>query len=169
MALNSEIEWTEATWNPTTGCTKISEGCKNCYAERMTKRLQVMGQPNYRNGFKLTLHDHMLDIPLRWKKSKMIFVNSMSDLFHEDVPLFYINKVMNVINKAKWHQFQILTKRSHRLIQLNEEIDWPPNAWIGVTVENDRYIYRIEHLLQTKAKIKFISMEPLLGPLNSVK
>lgn len=162
----SKIEWTESTWNPVTGCTKVSDGCKYCYAERMAKRLRLMGQPNYRNGFKLTLHEHMLNIPLHWKKRRNIFVNSMSDLFHEDIPLTFIQRIFQVMEKANWHQFQVLTKRSHRLVDLNKYLKWPSNLWMGVTVENEKNTYRIEHLKQTGAIIKFVSMEPLLGPTH---
>lgn len=161
----STIEWTESTWNPVTGCTKISPGCKNCYAERMSKRLRAMGQENYRNGFELTLHHHMLNRPLEWKKSRMIFVNSMSDLFHDSVPLGFILQVFNIMQRAHWHQFQVLTKRSERLMEVNDEISWPPNVWMGVSVEDESYTYRIDHLRQTGSKIKFLSLEPLLGPL----
>ena len=166
MAVNSHIEWTEATWNPVTGCTKISPGCKHCYAERMALRLQAMGHPNYVNGFRVTLHENMLDIPLRWKKPRLIFVNSMSDLFHEEVPAEFIQRVFAVMRKAHWHTFQVLTKRSARLLELAREIDWPDNVWMGVSVENEHYTFRIEHLRQTHAKVKFLSLEPLLGPLH---
>ena len=165
MSTNSAIEWTKSTWNPLTGCTKISPGCKNCYAERMAKRLQAMGQPNYRDGFKLTMHEHVLELPLHWNQPQMIFVNSMSDLFHEDVPFDFIQKVFYVMRQSSWHTFQVLTKRSARLLELDKQIDWPENVWIGVSVENRDYTYRIEHLRQTRAAIKFLSLEPLLGPL----
>lgn len=165
MSTRSSIEWTESTWNPLTGCTKISPGCKHCYAERMAHRLQAMGSANYRNGFTLTLHEHVLEYPLRWKKPQMIFVNSMSDLFHEDVPLDFILRVFDVMRRSYWHIFQVLTKRSVRLMELNTEIDWPPNVWMGVSVENQKYMYRIDHLRNTDAHIKFLSLEPLLGPL----
>ncbi len=168
MSTQSAIEWTESTWNPLTGCTKISPGCKNCYAERMAKRLQAMGQPNYANGFKLTLQERSLDLPLTWKKPHMIFVNSMSDLFHDDVPIEFIRKVFEVIRTASWHTFQILTKRSERLIKLSDVINWPDNVWMGVSVENQKYTYRINHLQATRAPIKFLSLEPLLGPLPNL-
>lgn len=161
----TSIEWTEATWNPVTGCTKISPGCKHCYAERMARRLQMMGQRNYTNGFKLTLHEHMLEVPLAWKKPQMIFVNSMSDLFHEGVPITFIRKVFDSMRRASWHTFQILTKRSDRLCQLDAKIDWPANVWMGVSVESKKYAFRIEHLRHTHAAVKFLSVEPLLGPL----
>jgi len=164
----SSIEWTESTWNPVTGCTKVSAGCKYCYAERMAWRLQAMGQPNYSNGFKLTLHRQSLYLPLRWKKPHTIFVNSMSDLFHEDVPLSFIREVFDVMRQAYWHDFQILTKRSERLAELSAELYWPENVWMGVSVENADYTYRIEHLRSTRALIKFLSLEPLLGPLPNL-
>lgn len=166
MALRSEIEWTESTWNPVTGCTKISPGCKHCYAERMAERLQAMGQANYVNGFDLTLQPHMLEQPLRWKKPQTIFVNSMSDLFHEDVPDGYIQKVFDVMRRAHWHRFQLLTKRSARLLKLDGELDWAPNIWMGVSVETDEYRFRVDDLRETRAQLKFLSIEPLLGPVR---
>ena len=165
MADRSAIEWTESTWNPITGCTKVSPGCKHCYAERMALRLQAMGQPNYANGFALTLHEHALELPLQWKTPKTIFVNSMSDLFHQGVPLEFILKVFDVMGRAHWHQFQILTKRAERLSELSSRLPWSPNIWMGVSVENQRYVHRIDHLRHTGAAIKFLSLEPLLGPL----
>jgi protein gp37 len=165
MANNSHIEWTEATWNPITGCTKISPGCKNCYANRMAMRLKAIGQPNYRNGFELTVHEQMLSMPSKWSKSRTIFVNSMSDLFHQDVPLTYIQQVFSSMHQASWHQYQILTKRSDRLLLLNSDIDWAPHIWMGVSVENKDYTFRIDHLRRTDAHLKFLSLEPLLGPL----
>jgi protein gp37 len=141
MAHSSPIEWTESTWNPVTGCTKVSPGCKNCYAERMAERLQLMGQRNYVNGFELTLQPHALEMPFRWKKPQRIFVNSMSDLFHEDVPPYYIRQVFDVMRRAHWHQFQILTKRAARLALLSPELDWTPNVWMGVSVETDGYTH----------------------------
>ncbi|HET6444432.1 MAG TPA: phage Gp37/Gp68 family protein [candidate division Zixibacteria bacterium] len=168
MAIKSSIEWTESTWNPLTGCTKISPGCKHCYAERMAKRLQAMDQPNYINGFKLALHEHALDIPLGWKKPQMIFVNSMSDLFHKDVPLDFIQRVFDVMKRASWHTFQVLTKRSERLLELSSELYWPANVWMGVSVETEPYTFRIEDLRQTGAQTKFLSLEPLLGPLPNL-
>ena len=168
MGTNSSIEWTESTWNPLTGCTKISPGCQHCYAERMALRLQAMGQPNYANGFKLTLHGHVLEAPLRWKKPQMIFVNSMSDLFHRDVPVDFIQSVFAVMHEASWHTFQVLTKRADRLLALDAEIDWPDNVWMGVSVENRTYMSRIDMLRQTHAPTKFLSLEPLLGALPSL-
>jgi protein gp37 len=168
MAHGSAIEWTQSTWNPVTGCTKISPGCKHCYAERMARRLQAMGQSNYRNGFRVTLQPQMLDLPARWKRPQTIFVNSMSDLFHRDVPLAYIREVFAVMANAYWHRFQVLTKRTERLAQLSGQISWAPNIWMGVSVESSRYRARIEDLRQTQAAIKFLSLEPLLGPLPAL-
>jgi protein gp37 len=161
----TSIEWTDRVWNPVTGCTKISPGCKHCYAERMAKRLEGMGQPNYRNGFKLTLHPKMLDIPLGWRTPQRIFVNSMSDLFHADVPLEYIQRVFDVMRQAKWHQYQVLTKRSERLRELSPFLKWPEHVWMGVSVESANYVHRIDDLRGTGAAVKFLSLEPLLGPL----
>ena len=168
MAVNSSIEWTEATWNPITGCTKISPGCGHCYAERMARRLRAMGQPNYANGFKLTLHEKVLELPLMWKKPQTIFVNSMSDLFHEDVPVEFILKVFQVMEQAYWHRFQILTKRSDRLLELNPKLSWSFNIWMGVSVENQEHTFRIDHLRKVGAVIKFISFEPLLEPIHAL-
>lgn len=161
----STIEWTESTWNPVTGCTKISPGCKNCYAERMALRLQAMGQPNYINGFNLTMHEHSLRLPLSWKKPHTIFVNSMSDLFHKDVPVEFIQKVFDVMGRAYWHRFQILTKRSDRLLDLSPGLLWISNIWMGVTIESSDYTFRIDHLREIGAFVKFLSLEPLLGPM----
>jgi protein gp37 len=168
MAIKSPIEWTESTWNPLTGCSKVSPGCKNCYAERLSKRLKAMGQPNYRNEFQLTLHNDSLNLPLQWRKPQLIFVNSMSDLFHEDVPLEFIQRVFDIMTQATWHTFQILTKRSDRLLELDNHIIWPINVWMGVSVENNDYIFRIDQLRQTHALTKFLSLEPLLGPLPGI-
>jgi protein gp37 len=169
MGTQSHIEWTEATWNPLTGCTKVSPGCAHCYAERLSLRLKAMGQPNYANGFKLTLHEHMLEVPLRWKKPQAIFVNSMSDLFHEDVPADFILRVFDVMGRAHWHRFQVLTKRPERLLELDPNLLWKPNIWMGVTVENRRFVHRIDLLRQTGAHVKFLSLEPLLGPLVNLR
>ena len=168
MATNSPIEWTDATWNPVTGCTKISPGCKHCYAERLANRLQHMGQKNYANGFAVTLQPQMLDLPLRWKKPRRIFVNSMSDLFHDDVPLDYIRRVFAVMGAAHWHQYQVLTKRADRLEELSGHLPWPPQIWMGVSVENADYADRIDRLRNTAARVKFLSIEPLLGPLPNL-
>jgi len=164
----TKIEWTDATWNPVTGCNKISPGCKHCYAERLANRLLAMGQSNYRNGFEVTLQPQMLEHPLQWKTPKRIFVNSMSDLFHKDVPTSYIKQVFKVMNLAHWHQFQVLTKRSERVLELNSELKWAPQIWMGVSVESDKYKHRINDLRQTGAHIKFLSLEPLLGPLSKL-
>ncbi len=168
MASNSYIEWTGASWNPLTGCTKISPGCENCYAERMAKRLKAMGHLNYANGFKLTIHDHAIELPLSWKKPRLIFVNSMSDLFHHEVPVEFIKKVFDVMKRASWHCFQVLTKRSDHLLELSSCLPWAPNIWMGVSVENQKYEFRIDHLKQTGAYIKFLSLEPLLEHLPSI-
>jgi protein gp37 len=168
MATNSDIEWTDATWNPVTGCTKISPGCKHCYAERMAKRLQAMGQANYRNGFGVTLQPKMLELPLQWRTPKRIFVNSMSDLFHDKVPTEYIKRVFDVMRRADWHQYQVLTKRSERVRVLSDELEWTPQVWMGVSVESEKYISRIDDLRKTGAIVKFLSLEPLLGPLNKL-
>lgn len=165
---STKIEWTDATWNPVTGCSKISPGCANCYAERFSKRLKAMHIKKYSSGFAVKVHHSSLDDPLTWKTPKMIFVNSMSDLFHEAVPENFIMKVFEVMNQANWHQFQILTKRSKRLAQISSKIDWPKNVWMGVSVENSNYTFRIDHLRQTNAHIKFLSLEPLLGPLSNL-
>lgn len=165
MGLKSTIEWTESTWNPVTGCTKVSPGCKLCYAERMSERLQAMGQANYRNGFELTLQPRMLELPLKWKRPQRIFVNSMSDLFHKDVPLDYILRVFDVMRRADWHCFQVLTKRADRLAELDPFLDWPKNVWMGVSVESSDHVDRIDCLRRTRAALKFLSLEPLLGPL----
>lgn len=168
MGVKSSIEWTEATWNPVTGCTKISPGCDHCYAERLALRLQAMGQFNYTNGFRPTVQEHMLELPLRWKTQQVIFVNSMSDLFHRDVPTAYIHKVFDVMNRADWHRFQVLTKRSLRLVRLSPALSWRHHIWMGVSVENSDYTFRIDHLTETGAHVKFLSLEPLLGPLPNL-
>lgn len=168
MGANSSIEWTESTWNPVTGCTKASPGCKNCYAERMSYRLQAMGQPNYRNGFQVTTHERMLALPLQWKKPQMIFVNSMSDLFHDEVSDEFIFEVFEVMRKAHWHRFQVLTKRADRLLELDSSLKWSSNIWMGVSVESDKWLTRVDSLRNTHAAVKFISAEPLLGPLPSL-
>lgn len=164
MATNSGIEWTEATWNPVTGCDKVSPGCAHCYAERMARRLKAMGQANYARGFEVTLQPSMLDLPLRWKRPRRIFVNSMSDLFHADVPLEFIQAVFRSMRQAHWHEYQILTKRSDRLLELDPQLDWPEHVWMGVSVENCRFVHRIDDLRRTRAHVKFLSVEPLLGP-----
>ena len=164
----SAIEWTDATWNPVTGCTKISPGCKNCYAERLALRLKEMGNPRYRNGFRVTLHPDQIDLPLRWTKPKMIFVNSMSDLFHEAIPEDYIKRAFEVMEKANWHIFQILTKRAERLAKLAQNLPWPSHIWQGVSVENQLYTKRVLYLQKVPAAIRFLSVEPLLGPIANL-
>jgi len=168
LSAKSTIEWTESTWNPVTGCTKISPGCDHCYAERLSKRLRSMGQPNYANGFNLAIHEHALELPLHWKRPQIIFVNSMSDLFHEGVPLDFVIKVFDVMNQANWHQYQVLTKRSERLLEINQYIPWTDHIWMGVSVETEQYVNRIENLRRTDAHFKFLSLEPLLGPLPNL-
>jgi protein gp37 len=168
MAQGSSIEWTEATWNPVTGCTKVSPGCANCYAERMARRLQAMGQSNYANGFELTLQPHMLELPLTWKKPRTIFVNSMSDLFHKDVPVDYVQRVFAIMRDAHWHRFQVLTKRANRLRDIAAYLPWAPNIWMGVSVESRKYRPRVDALRDTGAHVKFLSLEPLLGPLDDM-
>jgi protein gp37 len=165
MAQLSSIEWCDATWNPTTGCTKISPGCKHCYAERMANRLRAMGQARYRNGFSLTLQPDALHAPLSWRTPRLVFVNSMSDLFHADVPLEYIRQVFDVMQRADWHVFQILTKRAERLAQLAPLLPWPSNVWMGVSVESADFTWRIGHLAKVPAAVRFLSVEPLLGAI----
>lgn len=168
MGEHSGIEWTDATWNPVTGCTKISPGCKNCYAERLALRLRAMGNPRYERGFAVTLHPAQLALPLRWRRPSRIFVNSMSDLFHEDVPIEFIERVFEVMAQASWHVFQILTKRSQRLATLAPRLRWAPNIWQGVSVESARYASRIGNLLNVPASVRFLSLEPLLGALPNL-
>jgi protein gp37 len=165
---DSSIEWTDATWNPTTGCDLTSPGCDNCYAKKMSTRLKAMGQPKYQNEFKLTLHPDTLAAPLGWRKPRRVFVNSMSDLFHKGVPLEFIKQVFDTMRRADWHTFQILTKRSRRLAQLAGELDWPPNVWMGVSVEDARYKFRIDDLRTAPAALRFVSFEPLIGDVGKV-
>lgn len=169
MAANSNIEWTEMTWNPVTGCSKISQGCKHCYAERMAKRLHAMGSDRYRNGFRVTLHDDLIDLPRRWKKPRTVFVNSMSDLFHDEVPEEFIRSVFDVMRECPQHTFQILTKRSERLRKIGATLDWPSNVWMGVSVEDARVVRRITDLVATDARVRFLSCEPLIGPLEDLR
>ncbi len=168
MASNSTIEWTEVTWNPVTGCSKISQGCKHCYAERMAKRLQAMGQERYRNGFRVTLQPDLIEAPLRWRRPRVVFVNSMSDLFHRDVPDNYIRQVFDVMARASQHTFQVLTKRSDRLAELGPSLPWPSNVWMGVSVEDARVLHRIDDLRRVPAQTRFLSCEPLIGPLPAL-
>src|SRR5438874_13321564 len=168
MADKSHIEWTEATWNPVTGCTKVSAGCKNCYAERLALRLQAMGNRRYKNGFHITLHEDVVDLPRSWRTSRTIFVNSMSDLFHKDVPLDFIQRVFATMRDCPQHTFQILTKRSDRLLSLAPKIDWPSNVWMGVSVEDSRVLSRIDDLRKVPAAVRFLSCEPLIGSLAGI-
>ena len=168
MATKSHIEWTEMTWNPVTGCSKVSAGCKFCYAERMAKRLKAMGVKRYEDGFKVTLQPDILGVPLKWKEPKMIFVNSMSDLFHEKIPTEYIKKVFEIMVKSPQHTYQILTKRSERLKEIANELPWAENIWMGVSVEDDRVVHRIHDLQSVPAKVRFLSCEPLIGPLDKL-
>jgi protein gp37 len=166
MATSTSIEWTQMTWNPVTGCSKISPGCKNCYAERMAKRLQSMGVKQYRNGFEVTLAPKALADPLEWVKPRLVFVNSMSDLFHEQVPTDYIKRVFDVMVATPKHTYQILTKRHSRLATIAPQLPWPPNVWMGVSVEDQSATMRIPYLAGTPARIKFLSIEPLIGPIT---
>lgn len=165
MAQPSRIEWTEFSWNPVTGCSKVSAGCNHCYAERMAYRLQAMGVARYKEGFRVRTHADLITLPLKWRRPRVVFVNSMSDLFHEEVPQSFINKVFKVMNKCPQHTFQVLTKRSQRLIELAGDLRWTHNIWMGVTVENSEVVDRINHLRQCYARVKFISCEPLLSPI----
>lgn len=168
MAVGSAIEWTDATWNPTTGCTKISAGCKHCYAERMAKRLQAMGVEQYKDGFKLREQEKALELPLSWRKPRKIFVNSMSDLFHQGVSLVFLQRIFEVMNACPQHQFQVLTKRPRRVLEVKNQLCWSNNIWLGTSVENAAVVERIESLRHTPAAIKFLSLEPLLGPLSNL-
>ena len=166
MAKKTNIEWTQMTWNPVTGCTKVSTGCKHCYAEAMAKRLHAMGSSRYANGFRLTMHDDLVDLPLTWKKPRRVFVNSMSDLFHDDVPLEFIQRVFATMQHCSWHQFQVLTKRPERLATVAGSLDWSDNIWMGVSVENQRYAYRSQLLGSVPAHVRFLSVEPLVGRIE---
>ncbi len=168
MALGSAIEWTDATWNPVTGCTKISPGCKHCYAERMANRLRAMGQPRYANGFKVTLQPDVLELPLQWRLPRTIFVNSMSDLFHRDVPNDYILKCFDIMRRAPQHIFQVLTKRPERVVEMASRVYWAPNIWMGTSIENQDYVWRADLLAKVPATIRFLSIEPLLGPVRKL-
>ena len=165
---NTKIEWTDATWNPVTGCTKLSAGCRNCYAERMAQRLQAMGQLNYARGFEVATHEATLALPLHWRKPRMVFVNSMGDLFHENVPDEFVQRVFDVMVEAKQHTFQILTKRSGRMVELASVLPWPANVWMGVSVETEDYTFRLDQLRATPARVRFVSLEPLLGAIPSL-
>lgn len=166
MAKKSNIEWTNMTWNPVTGCTKVSTGCKHCYAEAMAKRLHAMGSPRYANGFRVTLHDDLIELPLTWRKPRRVFVNSMSDLLHDDVPFEFIQRVFDTMKRCPQHQFQILTKRPERLLVISKDLEWTDNIWMGVSVENQRYAYRSQLLREVPARIRFLSVEPLVGRIE---
>jgi protein gp37 len=168
MATNSTIEWTEMTWNPVTGCRKVSQGCKNCYAERMARRLRAMGVERYSDGFAPTEHEDLIDLPRAWKKPRVIFVNSMSDLFQDEVSDDFIRRIFDTMRACPQHTFQILTKRSARLKEFGPSLQWPNNVWMGVSVENDRVIDRVRDLAMVPAKVRFLSCEPLVGPLSSL-
>jgi protein gp37 len=165
MAQQTSIEWTESTWNPITGCDPVSNGCDHCYAERLANRLRAMGSKRYANGFELTVHEDLFRIPLRWREPRMIFVNSMSDLFHESVPRDATKQIFETMNEASWHTFQILTKRPIELLRRADELIWTQNIWIGVTVESYRYTHRIDALRMVPARVRFISFEPLLSAI----
>lgn len=168
MTNKSNIEWTEMTWNPVTGCTKVSQGCKHCYAERMAKRLTAMGAERYRNGFSVTLHPDLVDIPRGWRQPRVVFVNSMSDLFHDDIPLAYIQRVFATMRDCPHHTFQVLTKRSERLTELAPHLPWPENVWMGVSVEDACVLHRVADLQSVPAKVRFLSLEPLIGPVEAL-
>jgi protein gp37 len=168
MAKNTKIEWTEITWNPVTGCTKVSAGCKNCYAERMAFRLQAMGVFRYRNAFHITMHNDLIDLPRSWKRPSLVFVNSMSDLFHEDIPSDFIYQIFDSMARCPQHIFQVLTKRSNRLKELSPHLPWKKNIWIGVTIENKQVTDRIRDLITVPAAIRFLSCEPLLDELGNL-
>lgn len=168
MANKTKIEWTECSWNPITGCTKISDGCQNCYAAAFAKRLMAMHNPRYLNGFDVTIHEDLIEAPLRWKEPRKIFVNSMSDIFHEDLSDEVILSIFKTMNDASWHTFQVLTKRSERLRILSDRIVWTDNIWMGVTIESNRYLKRADDLRHTRAQVKFISAEPLLSDLDNL-
>jgi len=168
MADRSKIEWTQATWNPVTGCTKVSEGCRHCYAERLAFRLQRMGNPKYHHGFDVTLHPDSLRVPVGWTTPRTIFVNSMSDLFHEDVPFKFIEDVVQTMRSTPQHRYQVLTKRADRLLEVSQRIQWPDNVWIGVSVESRAVTCRVEALRQVKSAVRFVSFEPLLEDLRDL-
>jgi protein gp37 len=168
MPDRSRIEWTGATWNPVTGCSKVSPGCAHCYAETFAERWRGICDHPYEQGFDLRLWPSRLDIPLRWRRPRTIFVNSMSDLFHESIPFEFVEAVFDVMRRAEWHVFQVLTKRHVRLLELADDLPWPPNVWMGVSIENRRFVHRADYLRGTPAQIKFISAEPLLGRLEGL-
>jgi protein gp37 len=169
VADHSRIEWTHATWNPVTGCDKVSPGCAHCYAETFAERFRGVPGHSYQQGFDLKLWPERLAIPLNWKRPRLVFVNSMSDLFHEDIPFEFVCDIFRSMKKADWHTFQILTKRADRLAELAPLLDWPPNVWMGVSIENRRFVYRADRLRRIRAAVRFISAEPLLGPLEGLR
>jgi protein gp37 len=168
MADRSAIEWTEATWNPVTGCAEVSPGCAHCYAKTFAERWRGVPDHPYEQGFELKLWPARLDQPTRWRRPRVIFVNSMSDLFHENIPVQFIEEVFRVMGEANWHVFQVLTKRHERLLELSHQLPWPPNVWLGVSIENRRFVHRADYLRQVPAAVRFISAEPLLGPLEEL-
>ncbi|WP_378739054.1 DUF5131 family protein [Nocardia brasiliensis] len=178
MADKSSIEWTEATWNPVTGCDRVSVGCDHCYAMTLAKRLKAMGAEKYQNdgdprtsgpGFGVAIHPSALDVPLRWRQPRVVFVNSMSDLFHAKVPIGFIRDVFDVMSQTPQHTYQVLTKRSLRLKRIADQLEWPANAWVGVSVEKASYLDRVDHLREVPAAVRFLSCEPLLGPLDELR
>lgn len=168
MGTSSTIEWTEVTWNPVTGCSKVSDGCKHCYAERMAKRLHAMGVEKYQNGFSVSVHPSSLREPLVWKRPRLVFVNSMSDLFHHSVPEEFVESVFETMNRASHHTFQVLTKRPGRAALLSDGLNWTPNIWLGTSIESDGLLERLPMLKESGALTKFLSLEPLLGPLPNL-
>ncbi len=169
MSTKSKIEWTDSTWNPITGCNKISPGCKFCYAERLSKRLKIMGSARYENGFKLSLHYDLVKLPLNWKTPRVIFVNSMSDLFHKNVPFVFIKEIFETMNAAHWHTFQILTKRSDILAEYSKYLKWTQNIWMGVSVESQKYVNRIDDLRKVPSSVRFLSIEPLIARITNIE
>lgn len=168
MADKTAIEWTEATWNPVTGCSKVSPGCAHCYAETFAERWRGIPDHPYEQGFDLRLWPGRLAQPLRWRKPRTIFVNSMSDLFHEEIPDHFVQEVFAVMEQANWHTFQVLTKRPERAVELSTRLPWPDNVWLGVSIENRRFVSRADLLREVPAAVRFISAEPLLGPLEGL-
>jgi len=166
MARVTSIEWTEMTWNPVTGCVKVSPGCKHCYAETLSKRLKAMGAERYQKGFQVTTHDDLVDLPKKWKRPRIVFVNSMSDLFQEQVPLNFIRRLFETMRQCPQHQFQVLTKRAERLVELSGDLKWSTNIWMGVNIESQEYAYRSKLLRSVPAAVRFLSVEPLLGEID---
>lgn len=166
--IKTKIEWTDTTWNPMTGCTPVSDGCKNCYALKMANRLKAMGNKRYLNGFNVTLHPDLLTEPLKWNKPRMVFVNSMGDMFHESIPIEYIQRVFSAMRTTSQHTFQVLTKRSARMLELSKSLPWPENVWMGVTIESNKYLYRADNLRNIPAAVKFLSIEPMISQVNDL-